>query len=471
MHALCSRGLVLLFGFGIVLSAAEERIKVGVLALDVHISRTAVLFHVVDQLSEWSYYSHRQYGRALATLSDADRAMLEQHRTVRAKHSWGEGLEQTFYSPLALDEAISIGVAQGWLSAKEAVMEREVLLHFSPYIEAMLTAQSASLVAFREKLRHELAARAELIAQFSRFTGRCPEVVPVYLIPNPDANNMGGGFNGGRLTVEVPTVADAIPTTLHELFHVFLKTKEAEIEAAVASIAGLDSETLNEGLAYAFSPGLVHSGPAAIDTLVRTVRKEFATGNSLSDQFTRYNRYALSLRPLLQAALTDERQTLDTFLPRAIDVWRALWEVEKAREDIQTSELRTVTIVRLYRPDAPELPDFVKKGISRQQTATEYFVACREWVDGTYRQMSDFFKRAGHEIIFTATGHPDVKGRLNGHTVSSGDGSFQAYGLQIVAEDRAKIAPGVAYAITPSNISGTYRWQVSSDFAPVKLLD
>jgi len=135
------------------------------------------------------------------------------------------------------------------------------------------------------------------------FTGKSPDLVPVYLIPNPDPKNMGGGYNGGRLTIEVPTVADAIPTTLHELFHAFLETKKAEIEAAVAGVPGLDSETLNEGLAYALSPGIVHADSDGADPLVRTVRRQFAENKPLSDTFTRSNRYALSLRPLLQAAL------------------------------------------------------------------------------------------------------------------------------------------------------------------------
>jgi hypothetical protein len=102
---------------------------------------------------------------------------------------------------------------------------------------------------------------------------------------------------------------------------------------------------------------------------------------------------------------------------------------------------------------------------------TEYFIACKEWVAGTYRQMREFYNRASHEILFTAAGHPDVKGHLNGLTVSSGDGTFQAYGLQIAAADREKIVPGVAYGIKPINANETYRWQVSADFAPVLLVD
>jgi len=205
--------------------------------------------------------------------------------------------------------------------------------------------------------------------------------------------------------------------------------------------------------------------------LARTVGEEFAAGKPSSDAFTRHNRYALALRPLLKDALSDERQTLSRFLPRAIDVWRALHEVETAREGVntQTAELRTVTIIALYGRNAAELPGFVKEGNARQSTPTQYFIACEEWVAGTYRQMSAFYSHAGHEILFTAPGQPDVRGHLNGHTVSSGNGSFQAYGLEIHAEDRDKIVPGVAYGIKPINTNETYHWQVSDRFAPTKL--
>jgi hypothetical protein len=463
--------LAFLLAVGATAQTPDERIEVGPLRLDVYISRTAALFHVVDQLSEWSYYSHRQYGRAFAPLSDADRAVLEQHKVVRTAHPWGKGLEQTFYSPLPLEAALQNGIAQGWLSPNEAATEQAVLLHFAPRIDALLTIQGNALAAFRDRLRRELALRSEVIAELARFTGKFPDLVPVYLLPNPEAQNMGGGYNGGRLTIEVPTAADAVPTTLHELFHAFLDTRRSDLELAVAGIPGLDAETLNEGLAYAFSPGLVHGGPADGDPLVKTVGEQFADGSPLSDAYTRNNRYALSLRPLLKDALRDERQTLNTFLPRAIDVWRAFYEVEKAREGLGThaAELRTVTIVRLYGRNATELPAFVKEGNARQRNLTEYFMGCKEWVAGTYHQMNAFYKRASHEILFTAPGQPDVRGRLNGHTVSSGDGSFQAYGLEIVAEDWDKIVTGIVYGIKPINTDATYRWQVSDQFAPIKL--
>ena len=383
----------------------------------------------------------------------------------------GSRARRDLYSPLPLEEALKSGIAQGWLSPDEAVTERNVLLDFAPRIDALLTTQESALAAFRERLRHELADRSQAIKEFARFTGKMPDVVPAYLLPNPDPHNIGGGYNGGRLTIEIPTGSDAVPTALHEIFHAFLDLRRSDIESAVAGIQGLDAQTLNEGLAYAFSPGIVHREPADDDPLATSVSEDLADGKPLSDTYARFSRYALALRPLLKEALADERQTLSTFLPRAVDVWRALYAVETARESAMNpaAELRTVTIIGLYGRTAKDLPAFVREKNDRLPKPTPYFIACKEWVTGTYRQMSAFYSRAGHEILFTAPGLPDVRGYFNGHTVSSGDGSFQAYGLEIVAEDREKVVPGAAYSVKPINTSATYRWQISEHFAPVRL--
>jgi hypothetical protein len=71
---------------------------------------------------------------------------------------------------------------------------------------------------------------------------------------------MGGGYNGGKLTLEIPRKRDVYPTVLHELFHAFVETKKAEVETAARSVPSLDFQTLNEALAYAISPGLHHTG-------------------------------------------------------------------------------------------------------------------------------------------------------------------------------------------------------------------
>jgi hypothetical protein len=71
-----------------------EVVNADVVKLQVYVSRTAQLFHVVDQLSEWSPYCHRQYGRYFGSaagggLSAQDREMLKRHAAVRQKRPWG----------------------------------------------------------------------------------------------------------------------------------------------------------------------------------------------------------------------------------------------------------------------------------------------------------------------------------------------------------------------------------------------
>jgi len=77
--------------------------------------------------------------------------------------------------------------------------------------------------------------------------------------------------------------------------------------------------------------------------------------------------------------------------------------------------------------------------------------------------MRAFSNRAGHEFLLTAPQHPKLRARLSGLCQSAGDGSFQAFGVQLVPEDKAILVPGVAYSIQPINTSETYRWVVAPD--------
>ncbi|HEY3225553.1 MAG TPA: hypothetical protein VGK61_00995, partial [Planctomycetota bacterium] len=108
-----------------------EIVDAGALKCEIHISRTAHLFHVVDQLAEWSPFCHKQYGRHFGGkdglgITEADRGMLARHTSVRVERGWGGGLEQTFYSPLDLEGAIKAGLDAGHLTAEQASIEREV---------------------------------------------------------------------------------------------------------------------------------------------------------------------------------------------------------------------------------------------------------------------------------------------------------------------------------------------------------
>src|SRR5262249_363382 len=113
---------------------APVHLDAGPLKLDVYISETAQLFHVVDQISQWSEFSPEQYVRYFESLggrlSESDRKILAEHVAIRKRYGWGRGPEQVFYTPLDLDEALKAGVVSGYLTAGEAETERRVLTYF-----------------------------------------------------------------------------------------------------------------------------------------------------------------------------------------------------------------------------------------------------------------------------------------------------------------------------------------------------
>lgn len=320
------------------LSAQEPKtLNAGPLRLEIYASaRTATLFHVVDQLSLWSEFCHRQYDeefqRRDGGYSQPDRDLLAKHVAVRQAHGWGEGLEQTFYTPSGLETALKSGVAAGLLTGEQAAIEREVLTHFAPRIEALMERQSAVVEAFAQRLVAEQANLREVALKLSRFCGGSKVTVPVYLLANPSADTCGGGFNGGRLTWEVPSGRDVYHSFLHEVFHAFLKTHKSEFEKAVRDVPNLNTMILNEGVVYALSPGLLHSDGSG-DPLLKAVRDDIAANKPFTDNLTCFRRFGLALRPLLRDALEDRRQTLATFLPRAVDAWRVVAELELAAAD------------------------------------------------------------------------------------------------------------------------------------------
>ena len=328
----------------------EYRLEAGPLTLDLYISKTANLFHAVDQISQWSEFCHKQYLSYFQGLEGgigkAERELLAQHCAIRKAHGWGGGLEQTFYTSVDLDAALALGVKAGHLSKEEAQAERQILTHFQSRIERLMAEESPNLKQFTQQLQ---AKRSDLVAfanNASGFVGGAKLTIPAYLMANPHERNCGGGFNGGRLTLEIARNYDMYPTLLHELFHAFIRTKQELLDRAANSVSGLDAETLSEGLAYAFSPGLTeasNSGPA--DQLVSQAAGLMTQGSSLKDSYTRFNAYGLALRPLFKDAFLGKRQTLEAFLPRATDAWLVLTELDKARSP------ESATPTRDYRKD------------------------------------------------------------------------------------------------------------------------
>jgi hypothetical protein len=193
-----------------------------------------------------------------------------------------------------------------------------------------MESHSEELSDFAAALHRRQDDIADIAAKAARLCG-VPEIAaPAYAIASPDDQSSGGGFNGGKLTIEVSPNRDVMNVFLHEVFHVFLRARDEAITAAAATAVGLDNETLSEGIAYALSPGLLHEGGPEADPLRVRVASDWGAGKTLDDPYTRSNRFGLALRPLLKGALDDETATLETFLPRAVDAWRVMSELSAA---------------------------------------------------------------------------------------------------------------------------------------------
>jgi hypothetical protein len=313
-------------------SDSATRIDAGPLQIDLYLSQTAQVFHIVDQVSEWSEFSHRQYGRyfrASDGLSEDERKALAEHSSIRKKYGWGHGPEQAFYTPLTLEAALTQAVENGYLTESEAAVERRVFSVFRPRVERLINDSLSVLKGFVAELSDRQSDLTAVANEVASFVGATPgRAIPCYLIANPDDASIGGGYNGDFLTLEIPRNRDAYPTFLHEILHAFVDKQRPMLEEAVGQVPGLTFETLNEGLAYAFSPGIHHTGDG--DPLRQQVSTYLARGTSMNDSCARFNLYALALRPLLKDAL-NRGERLPAFLPRALDAWRAVTEIDQAR--------------------------------------------------------------------------------------------------------------------------------------------
>ena len=383
----------------------SQVIVAGPLTIRVSLSRTAHLFHVVDQLSAWSPFCHAQYRRdfeASGGLDAGDRQMLAEHAALRKEKGWGNGLEQAFYTDLALDAALTHAKEFGYLTQEQARTEQAVLTHFAPRIDRLRLDQEKTLSTFRVRLetgREELAA---LVRPLSRFCGREAVDLPVFLIANPSSDSIGGGFNGGRLTLEVPSGRDAFPSFLHEVFHAFLDAKQPLLERSAAGVPGLVAQTLNEGMAYAFAPGIVHPKHGAPDPLRDQVASDVAAKKTLKDDYTRFHRFGLALRPSLTKALDDPSETLESFLPRAVAVWLAVREVSQVWDEMGTTppkaEVERVPMIS-FGPGWRALTERMRRqGIN---------LSSRNHTAEAYREALERIDPEGTLVFLFAADHPD----------------------------------------------------------------
>src|SRR5215472_12831615 len=71
-------------------------VQAGPLVLEVRSHRGGQLFHIVDQLSDWTTRCHPQYRQQLGRFSGPEEALLVKHAAIRKVRGVGV-LDQVFY--------------------------------------------------------------------------------------------------------------------------------------------------------------------------------------------------------------------------------------------------------------------------------------------------------------------------------------------------------------------------------------
>jgi hypothetical protein len=302
--------------------AAPHRIAFPHFELTISESRTAQLFHIVDQLSQWDQYTHKQYVRWAAKslpLDDEDKRFLQQHVELRHRYGWGSALEKAFLVDESLDAAARDAVRHGLLTDAEATEERDVLSHFAPRLAPLIDQQKPVMDSFIAKLDADRSRLAPTIGELLAFCGTTKNItVPAFLVANPDDENGGGEANGGRLVLELPS-PDPRSFLLHEALHFILASRHDEIDAA-AKAAGMPFDLVNEAVAYAFAPGLTEDGTGDDLLADEVVRMEYR-GLRPTDPYLQFYSMAAVIRPVLRDALR-KHETFSEFLPKAVQKWK-----------------------------------------------------------------------------------------------------------------------------------------------------
>ena len=291
------------------------------LALNFIDAPTAQVFQIVDALSRWYPRANREYAEWASKempIDEGERAMLALHAKLRAKRRWG-ALDQAFNVGSSIGDAARAAVEKKLLTVPDAENERVLLQHFEGRLGPFLLAQQASITAFEARLVPEIQRASPLLARLGRFC-EVTETLPLraVLVPDPVKGEGGGRAGRGTIVIEVASPDAAVLAFFHHLAHALLLQRRGTIAIAAGKCdEAVDDETLEDALAYAFAPGLVHTGARdVLRELVDTDRP-----SSLRDPRVRAERLGLAVRTELSGALEGGHETIGAFMPRVCDAW------------------------------------------------------------------------------------------------------------------------------------------------------
>ncbi|MGH7286305.1 MAG: hypothetical protein ACRELY_32710 [Polyangiaceae bacterium] len=314
------------------LRADAIELDASVVGFDISSSETAQIFHISDQMSEWSPFMHRQYLRWAVEknlLGDRQRRALDAHRALRQKLRYGK-LDELFYTTQSVQDALAR--AQTVLSPDDVATERALFDAMTPVVLPLIESKKKETDELRAQVMGDGPRLAKMLNDLVFFTETTvpKQHVPLWLVASPDKHYGGGGYNAGQMVLEAANGAS--DTLLHESLHFVLNRRMNDLKVEADECGNdLDSQTLSEGIAYALYPGIV-GRPGVLD---ETIAHLAAENRDVNFPYVRFNRLGRALVPLLDAALRD-KTTLTQMLPAACEAWKKVnaepWPPEGASQ-------------------------------------------------------------------------------------------------------------------------------------------
>ena len=281
----------------------------GPLDLEIAVESRASMFHAVDQMAGYPQ-THSAFDSIAFSppLSGDEKEALAMHRAVRADHPAGSGLEEAYY--LGHSSSIDDGTR---------AKEDRVIARLSKRLKPFLGKGQPHVSSFAQTLREELPTYSPTFEAIGTLAGTPKRALPIALVARPGAGVGVATRDGGVLVVEVTEDEASLTPLVHEAVHALLDSRRDAIRAAASRChSGLDSQTLEEGVAMAVAPGMIHDGARGDDPLSHAV----ASDNGKFEGPVRFRALGLAMRPAISHAL--DGGSFEGLLSDGCEAWKRI---------------------------------------------------------------------------------------------------------------------------------------------------
>lgn len=298
------------------------------LTLNLQVSYASNLFYVVDQLSRWDPHTrpyYREYWEKRFGMAGEDRKVLDRYRRVRTLYPWGV-LEPVFYGP---GNQRSVQQDLNKIAGRDANVLWQALEQFRPKFDR-IWAEAAYLLPMTKELAANITEKdKQLLEEVGGFFGAPAMAIDVLALWSPEPKAGGGGYNGGRIALEMPQgrpLERIIAVLWHESLHAFQEAQERKLTAFAAE-QGIPYEIMHEAILYAISPGVWARRHGRPDPMPDQIAQMEKAEVSPADTLLRIRKLAVALEPITDLHLRQGKKW-EEYLPLLTRTWKRLNETD-----------------------------------------------------------------------------------------------------------------------------------------------